>query len=120
MGTKLEQLRGELAVELRGLILSRGVRAPKTDAIEVPVFSGADGLGIFRNTETVYMVRLASVLATIPKGQMVERITIETDLEYHYLEDLFADDIDALVTHIKQMTDRDLYQARKFYDEYNS
>lgn len=124
MESKLQQLRGELISELKGFVKCNGVLDKETGRYEIPTYKGEDGVSINHNTEDVYCVKTIDVPAKvlgIPShdGVSVTRVTIETNEDYYYADELYADDLEAILNYLNDMGSNDFYECRKWYDEYN-
>lgn len=124
MESKVAQVRGELISEIQGFVKCKGIFDTEYKWYEIPTYKGKDGISIIYNTEDVYCVRVASVpakLLGIPahEGVTVARVVIETNEQSYYAEDIYADDLEAILNYIKRMTDNEFSECRKWYDKYN-
>jgi len=124
MESKLAQVRGELISEIKGFVKCNGVLDTETGHQSIPTYKGEDGVSINNNTEDVYCVKLSNVPAKVlgissHDGVSVTRVVIETNEQYYYADELYADDLEAILNHLKGMTDDDFHECREWYDEYN-
>lgn len=124
MESKLQQVRGELISELKGFVKCNGILDIETEHYEIPTYKGEDGVSINHSSEDVYCVRIMDVPAKvlgIPShdGVSVTRVVIETNQAYYYADELYADDLEAILNYLKAMGSSDFYECRKWYNEYN-
>ena len=124
MESKVAQVRGELISEIQGFVKCKGIFDTEYKWYEIPTYKGQDGLSIIYNTEDVYCVRVASVPAKVlgtpaHEDASVARVVIETNEQSYYAEDIYADDLEAILNYIKRMTDNDFHECSKWYNEYN-
>lgn len=124
MESKLERLRGELISEIKGFVKCNGYYDKEQNRYEFPTYKGQDGISIEHNAEDVYCLSVATVPAAIVgvpslDGATITRIIIETNDDYYYAEDIFADDLDSILNFIKTMNTDDRRECRQWYDEYN-
>lgn len=124
MDSKLSQIRGEIISEIEGLVRCKGILDTETKRYEIPTYKGEDGVSINHNTEDVFCVRVTFVPAKVlgipaHEGVSVTRVVVETSEDYYYADELYADDLEAILNHIKGMNEDDFLECRNWYDEYN-
>lgn len=120
--TKLSIVRGELIADLNALIHKNAVLNVETDTLELPVYKGSDGCEIFSaeiNSETVLFLSISQQPSKNPsdgKWNHEQRISVTTNENEYYIDELYADDIEKIVEHVSGLTDNDLFECRRHWD----
>ena len=118
--TLLQKARGSLINSLHQEIKNKGVPDEKENVVrELPVYQPNKHCEVFGD-EPVECLRIVHRDATdLESGKegLIQIIEVETSRANYRVEELYADDIQNIVDFVKGMTDNDLYQSRKYYDE---
>lgn len=131
MDSKLSQIRGEIISEIIGFVNCKGILDKETGHYLLPTYNEEyntsinHNISINHNTEDVFALKVVKVPAKavgVPShnGVSVTRLAIESGDDTYYADELYADDLEAILEHIKKMEESDFISCREWYDKFQN
>lgn len=125
MDSKLSQVRGEIISEIIGFVKCNGILDKETGYYLLPTYNEEYNTSINHNTEDVFAIKVVKVPAKavgVPShnGVSVTRLAIESGCDTYYADELYADDLEAILEHIKKMEESDFISCREWYDKFQN